>query len=1044
MSQEISERQQRIREDLSSEIDGEVRVEPLDRLLYATDASLYQILPEAIAYPASHDDVATLVRYADENDLQVHCRGRGSGVAGGCLGPGLVIDFSRSMRRLLSLDVEAQTCRVEAGVVRDELNRRLEAHGLYFAPDPATAPITTIGGMAAVDAAGSHRVRHGSCRDHINAMRTVLSDGSALDATRTTSIGEELDDDSNYSLATGTTAGRLSRVHRLLRRNAELIEASFVFRPAAAAGYSLLNVCNDTADAADRSLDLVQLLVGSEGTLAATTELDLRLTPLAAARRAMLVCFQSVEAAIEASLALRDDPPDACDLLDRRLLGIARKVSPRFDPIIPATAECGLVIDVMGAAAEEVDDRLASLRDRIRKVDATSRVLFVAEDTEEAKLLWSLPSRVLPLLTRLSGDVRPLPFVEDIVLPPERMGEALRKIRKVFQRYDATASVQSHVLTGQVHLRPMLAMPTSTDDRHRIESIARDLYQIVFSHNGTISGEHGDGLSRTAFLRSRFGPLYPVFKQVKDLFDPLGRMNRDKIISDDPHLTVKHLRSNPSTEELPGLQLIWPTTHSLSGDAKTGKTIRKTAGVNGAAGGTVAATRGAGAVAGAVAGGIAEVDMPGGFDDEANRCTGCGDCLRSDRATRMCPVMTLDRLEDNSPRSKANAARGILDGSVAAETLHSPEMKRLAERCFNCKQCQVDCPTHVDVPHLMIEAKAAAFGERGLSRADWFLSRAHSFGRFAGPLAPLLNASLNSPGARWLLEKTIGLAQRRKLPRFANRSFLRSIRDERFPTTQGTERGEVLYFVDHYANFHDPDLAAATIAVLQHNGYSVRVPRGQQPSGMAMISTGDLEAARDVAAQNLDLFGPLAAEGLPVVSAEPAAVLALRDDYPRLVKHPETGSLSKATVDLGHFLKSLLVAGELRTDFRPVDADVSYHTPCHVTALGPDRPLLEILQLVPRLTVTPFELGCSGMAGTYGLSAAHYTDSIRIGRRLIRHTRRMSQAAGTTECSGCKMQMEQGTDKPTVHPVKLLALAYGLMPQLAATLQRSKKPLLVS
>ena len=984
MPTDISERQQRIREDLASEIAGEIRVSPLDRSLYATDASLYQIQPEAVAYPSGHNDVVTLVRYAAENDLPVHCRGAGSGVAGGCLGPGLVLDFSRSMRRLLAVDAAAQTCRVEPGIVRDELNRRLRSSGLYLAPDPANGSIGTVGSMVALDAAGSHRIRFGSTRNHVERLRSVLGDGTELPASRRTDVRSL-----RQTLATGDVVEdhRLSQLRRLLLQQTEAIEAAFEFRPAAATGYMLPGVASPDRE----TLDLVQLLVGSEGTLAAVTEIDLRLTPLAAARRALLVTFDSVERALEASLALRDDPPDACDLLDRRLLGLARQVSPQFDPIIPQSSECGLVIDLMGDDEDAVEARLVDIRRRLRAADPSSQIVFEADDAIESERLWEIPAQVLPRLTRLSGDVRPLPFVEDIVLPPERLADALTRIRRVFQRYGATASTQAHVLTGQLHLRPMLAMPKSIEDRQRIEAIARDVYQIVFGLAGTISGEHGDGLSRTAFLRSRFASLYPILREVKTILDPAGQLNPGKIVSDDPRLTVRNVRPPVSDGDRPTLQLAWPKQS---------------------------------------------------FADEADRCTGCGDCRRSDRSTRMCPVMSLDRLEDNSPRSKANAIRGLFDGLISPETFASPEMRSLAERCFNCKQCQLDCPTHVDVPHLMIEAKAAAFGERGLTRADWVLSRAHSLGRIAAPLAPLLNASLASPPIRWLLEKSIGLARRRKLPRFARKPFVQTLRGE-VAACDG-ERGEVVYFVDHYANFHDPELAAATVAVLRHNGLSVRVPAGQQPSGLAMVSAGDLDAARGLATTNLDLFGPLAAEGTPVICTEPAAVLALRDDYPRLVDHPESQSLADAVVDIGHFLKAELAAGRLRTDFRTLDYELIYHTPCHVNALGRDRPLLELLQLVPGLTVRPFELGCSGMAGTYGLSARHYSNSIRIGRRLIRQTREMDEVAATTECSSCKLQMEQGTTKPTVHPIKLLALAYGLMPQLSRSLEPNARRLTVS
>ena len=990
MPLELTERQRRIREDLAAELDGEVRVGAIDRMLYSSDAGLYQILPEAIAYPRSHADVETLVRYCDENEIVLHARGGGSGVAGGCLGEGFVVDFSRLMRRVIDVDVEARTCRVEAGVVRDALNRSLKVHGLYFAPDPATSPVTTIGGMAAVDAAGSHRLRFGSTRSHVLAMRTVFADGESLEATASTDPRSLPEADPNRR--------RLTQLRSLLGRSHATIAAASAGRPASAAGYQLSDVLRE-----DGTLHLPRLLVGSEGTLGLSTELTLSLQPLAEARVATLVVFSRVEAAIEASLAIAEEEPDACDLLDRRLLGVARQVSPRFETIIPTDAECGLVIDVIGERSDETTDRMRRIRRAIQDCHPSARFVFTSSDATEARLLWSLPSRVLPILTRLSGGVRPLPIVEDIVLPTDRLIDFLPRARRVFQRYDTTCSLQSHVLTGQLHLRPMLPIPRDSESRLRLESIARDLYEVVFDLNGTISGEHGDGLSRTAFLRSRFGPAYRVFREVKDLFDPLARLNRGKIISDEPHLTIQHLRTSPDLDAKVELELVWPQA-----DDRTDGVLKS------------------------------------GFAAEIDRCTGCGDCRRSDRTTRMCPVLDLDRIEHNSPRSKAIALRGVLDGSLPPNAIETVAMKSLAERCFNCRQCQLDCPTHVDVPHLMIEAKAAAFRQRGLSRPDWLLSRAHTFGRLVGPLAPAVNAALGNRPARWLLEKAFGLARQRKLPKLVRRPFLKRLKSERIESNADVVWGDVIYFVDHYANFHDPDLAEATVAVLTHNGWNVVVPRAQQPSAMAMITAGDLEAARQIATENVQVLHPWADRGTPIVCSEPTAALAITDDYPRLLTTPEASLVSTKTVELGRFLKVQLQAGRLRTEFEPVEQRLVYHTPCHLAALGTDRPMLELLQLIPSLTVRPLELGCSGMAGSFGLSREHYLDSVRIGRRLIRYTRTMPEDGGVTECSGCKMQMEQGTEQPTLHPIKVLARSYGLMPRLEKAFARHRGRLTVS
>jgi Fe-S oxidoreductase len=560
----------------------------------------------------------------------------------------------------------------------------------------------------------------------------------------------------------------------------------------------------------------------------------------------------------------------------------------------------------------------------------------------------------------------------------------------VLQRHEVTASLYSHAGTGQLHIRPFLPQPTAHDGP-RLEALARDLYHTALSLGGSISGEHGLGLSRTAFLRSQYGELYRVFQEVKMLFDPDTLLNPGKVLSDDPHLTVRYLRpvaipppvrgsSGTAAPQLYDLQLQWSQTE---------------------------------------------------MSQAANACHGCGACRTQEPAQRMCPFFHAEPAEERSPRAKANAVRAFFDGRIPTHDLASTAMRKLAGLCFNCKQCERECPNHVDVPHLMIEAKAQHLVTNGPMTSEWFLSRVHSWGNYLCAISWLVNPLLGNSIARWFIERTMGVAAERRLPPFALRPFLKSARREWTAPPVTIRNGQpVIYFVDHFANFHDPELATAFVRVLEHNGQKVHVPPRQLPSGMALISMGDLDAARLVAENNIRLLAEFAREGCPIVCTEPAAAICLKNEYPRLVDHPDAQLVADQVVEAGTYLAGLRRNGQLRTEFSELPLVATYHTPCHLKSLGPSTPLVDLCNMIPMFAARRYENGCSGLAGTFGLTREHFQESLSIGRNLIERMRADDHQLGLTECSSCRLQMEQRSPTPTLHPVKILALAYGLMPEI--------------
>jgi Fe-S oxidoreductase len=429
----------------------------------------------------------------------------------------------------------------------------------------------------------------------------------------------------------------------------------------------------------------------------------------------------------------------------------------------------------------------------------------------------------------------------------------------------------------------------------------------------------------------------------------------------------------------------------------------------------------------------------------AKACNGCGACRSTSPEVRMCPIFRVSPREEASPRAKANLVRGLLSGQLPEDTLLQDVCKDVADLCVHCHSCRLECPANVDIPKLMLEAKAEYVRTNGLPLHDWFLSRIDKLAAFFGHLPGLANWAIANPQARWLLEKLTGIAQARKLPRLARRSFIQQSSMRRLHHPPRTSGEKIVYFVDTYANYFDTQLGDAFLAVMRHNGVAVFVRNDQMQAGMPLIAAGAVDEARAVAAQNVASLAESVRQGYTIVATEPSAVLALTHEYPTLLDHDEDAIIvSQHTQEACYYLWQLHQRGRLNLKFQPQRISIGYHVPCHLRALGVGAPAENLLRLVPGLRVNRLEKGCSGIAGMWGISRNNYRASLRAGLDLMSTVRDGPFQIGSTECSTCKMQMEHGTTRPTVHPIKLLALAYGLMPEIATLVRSSGNPLVLT
>ncbi|MGO9469173.1 MAG: FAD-binding and (Fe-S)-binding domain-containing protein [Isosphaeraceae bacterium] len=1012
----MDERRARIYDDLRGVIEGELYFEPLERAPFAHDASLYEIDPLGVIVPRSEEDLVHVVRYASENQLPVHCRGAGTDTGGGSLGPGLVVDLSRHLRKVVAIGAEHVV--VEPGVVLDALNAELFPLGRRLEPVPRNSDVATVGGLIAVDAAGPRSMRHGSIGDRVGWVRAVFAGGEVEE------LGFEPWRDFEAE-ASGLKDVIVRKLQALYRRNAARLAQGRNGCLRSRAGYALARA------ASDLGVHLGRLVAGSEGTLAIISQAKLRTLPLPAAEGVVVLPFVNLSEAVEfvPTLCDRAVRPASCDLHDRRSLSLAREANASCRGWIHEAAEAILIVEYEGGAGEEIAGEMRWLVDVAVRSGSLVSHPFSTNKRGECKVLCGLRRLVEPWVRRARGRARPVAIFDDVAVPPDRMARVLKKVRHVLQEQNVTWTLDAYAGEGALHFRPFLDL-SEAGDRDRIESLASRVYEIVLDAGGTIASSQGCGLARTQFLKKQYGDLVQIFREVKDAFDPGDVFNPGKVIGDDPHLMTRNFRRDLSAAAAPDQELgpVGAIGSSSSVEVPVDPGHEAAAAIgNGQNGAAVEPETVVASPALAPALRWPQLSVV----ETASACNGCGTCRTLEATWRMCPSYRASRREEASPRSQANLIRQIAAGVVDPRLWGSDELKASADLCMHCKLCQTECPAGVDVSGLMLEAKAAYVENHGLAPSDWIFSRLEFWARLGSRFPIVTNFLLARRSVRRLLESLVGVSRRRVLPRVRRTPFVRRAQrmdlDRRRSQLPGPR---VAYFVDVYANYYDQELAEAAVAVLREAQVNVHVPLRQRGSGMAALIVGDIEHAREQALANLRALADAVRDGYTVVCSEPTAALMLRQEYVRLTEDLDAELVAANTMDLGQYLLGLEERGQLPHAREPIHARIGYHQPCHLRALNVGMPGFELLRRVLNLDVEFIDRGCSGMGGTYGLARDRFWNSIRAGRGLMRRLRDDDIEIGATECGTCRIQMEQGLTKRTLHPIKLLSLGYGHNPSL--------------
>ncbi len=898
----MDERRARIYEDLRGVVTGELHFEPLDRAPYAHDASLYEIDPLGVVVPRTQDDVVTVVRYASEHQIPLHARGAGSDTAGGSLGDGLVIDFSRHLRKIVAIATDHVV--VEPGVVLQTLNAELAPLGRRLEPVPANAKIGTVGGMIGVDSAGGRSARFGSMSDQVEQLRVVLAQGEVADL----GFRPWPDYDAEAVTFPDLIVRKLQNVYRQSQKRLSRLMPAV---PRNRAGYAFGRA------AGAEGVNLARLVSGSEGTLALVLQAVLRTVPLPAAQAVVVLPFARLaDAAVGASLCLELGlEPSICDLYDWRLLSLARDADECFHAWIDEAAESVLIVEFEGDSQDEVTGKTRMLAERIGREGLLRSDPVTVHRRAECEQVVALRRLAEPLLLKSRSRSRPLAIMDDLAVPPDRLATVLHQLQNVLKRHNVLWTLNAYAGDGRIRLRPFLDLADPAD-RARLEPLTREVYELAIDAGGTVSAAQGCGLARTQFLPRQYGELVAVFREIKDAFDPSNLLNPGKVVGDDPHLMLRHLKHFPAS---------LPESQNGNGTLATPGEPSKIHGEDATLPASDSAEGGGACI-------LPVLRWPEpGAEAMAAACHGCGECRNLDPALRMCPSYRAHRREAATPRSQANLIRQIAVGQIDPKLWGTEQFKAHAGLCIHCKLCLSECPAGVDVSSLMLEAKAAFVENHGLPPSDWVFSRLEMWARLASRFPILANFLMSRRSARWLIERTLGVSRHRVLPRVRRTPFTRRAMHLGLARPRPHQSGpRVVYFVDVYANYYDHELAESVVAVLQQADVNVFVPPRQRSCGMASLIVGDIDHARDLALNNLRVLGNAVRDGYTVVCSEPTAALMLRHEYVKLTDDLDAELVAQNTMDLGQYLVGLDVRGQLPRPHAPLNARAGYHQPCHL------------------------------------------------------------------------------------------------------------------
>lgn len=976
-------------ERLGREIAGDVLFDEASRGRYSTDASIYQITPVGVVVPRHQQDLATALDIARDAGVPVLPRGAGTSQCGQTVGEALVLDTSRWLNGVVEFDEARRTVVVEPGIVLDHLNAWLKPYGLWFPVDVSTSAQCTLGGMAGNNSCGSRSIKYGNMVHNVLGIDALLADGTAA------SFGY-LDE-----LPNGDPLQPIAqRVWAIAEREKANIREHFpkVLRRVAGYNLDLFDCQNERPYDPQRRANLAHLLIGSEGTLALTRRITLRLEPLPEHKVLGVVNFPTFYQAMDLTQHIVTLSPSAVELVDRTMIDLSLE-NPAFRPVIEKALigkpEAVLLVEFSGQEREPLLDALRRLNELMADLGLPECVVDMPGAAEQ-KALWSVRKAGLNIMMSMKGDGKPVSFIEDCAVPLENLAEYTDKLTQVFHKHGTEGTWYAHASVGTLHVRPILDM--RRDGAGKMRAIAEEASALVREYKGAYSGEHGDGICRGEWIAWQFGPaLDAAFKEVKQLFDPDNLFNPNKIV-DTPRMDDdRHFRFPRDYRTIPLTPVLDWSPWDVERDPLSGEQSAP-----GSAG-----------------------DPTRGLAKAVEMCNNNGHCRKFDAGT-MCPSYRITRDEQHLTRGRANTLRLVLSGQLGEAGLASDEVKEALDLCVSCKGCKRDCPTGIDMAKFKIEARAARAETHPLAWRERMVAEMPRYAPYASRLAPLLDGVERfTPLARWV-KRSLGLAEARSLPAFGD-DYLRRAAPQSEATTPV---GEVVLFVDTFNNYLEAANAAAAHRVLTAAGYRVHLNNlpGQRPlcCGRTYLAAGQVDRARAEARRTLDHLIPYVERGAAIVGLEPSCLLTLRDEFLSYGYGEEARALAEAALLFEEFLVREHDAGRLTLDLKPLGTKRAWlHGHCHQKAFDALRPVEAVLGWIPDLEVKTIESSCCGMAGSFGYEREHYDASMQMAELSLLPAIREAGEDELVVADGtsCRHQIRDGAQREALHVARVLEQA---------------------
>jgi len=947
-------------------IAGEVMFDRADRGRYSTDASIYQMEPIGVVVPKTLDDVAAVLEIAREHDVPVLPRGAGTSQCGQTVGAALVIDTSKHLNRILATDAEERTVRVEPGLVLDHLNAALKPHGLFFPVDPSTHARCTIGGMAGNNSCGSKSIRYGLMADNVLAIDAILADGTRH---RFGAVPDNLGAEVPSHIVE-----LIQRLRVLGATEADEIATRFPRQLRRVGGYNI-DVLTPAARAAGRE-NLARLLVGSEGTLAFSAAIELKLHPIKP-RKVLGICqFPGFRQAMAAAQHIVKLDPEAVELVDRTMIDLGRGI-PIFratiDAMVLGEPDSLLIVEFHGDDDTVLHGKLAELDVLMGDLGHPNAVVRALDPGFQADIA-AVREAGLNIMMSMKGDAKPVSFIEDCAVDLPDLADYTERLNDVFARHGTKGTWYAHASVGCLHVRPVLSMK-DPHDVATMRAVAEECFALVREYKGSHSGEHGDGIVRSEFNAVMFGArITHAFETVKDAFDPAGLLNPGRVVRpprmDDRSLFRYGTGYAPARDFAPKLD--W-SEHP-----------------------------------GPLGGMLGAVEM----------CNNNGTCRAFD-ANVMCPSWRVTRDEQHLTRGRANTLRLALTGQLGADAMTSDTLADTMALCVSCKACRRECPTGVDMAKMKIEVLAARAERHGIGARETLVAELPRYAPFATRLAPLANLRNRVPLLRRMGERWLGVAAARRLPVW-RRDFFRDA--EAADLAPAKPRGEVLLLADTFNRYFEPENLRAALRVLAAAGYRASVPvtRGRPLCcGRTFLAAGLVEQARAEAGRTMRRL----AGTLPVIGLEPSCLFTLRDELRSLHPGAEAEALSRRAMLLAEFL----AREKIELPLRPLVGTAHVHGHCHQKSFGAFPASIAMLKQVPDLAVKPIASSCCGMAGSFGYQAETQDVSRAMAEASLLPAVRAAAADDIIVADGtsCRHQIRDLAGREAVHSVRVLERALG-------------------